>query len=235
MRDSWRHFTAEFIGTFALVFLGGAAIVNAKATDGLGVLGVAVTHGIALAVMISATMRISGHLNPAVTLGVWVTGRIEPMMAGVYIVAQLLGAMLGVYALKALLPADQFLAAHDTMQEIAGSVTFGQALVMEFLATFFMVFVVFGTLVDRAAPHIAGLAIGLAYAAGLLAIGPLTGGSLNPARSFGPAVVAGNYTGQFVYWLGPCLAGIAAALLHDALFSHRSPEPPNHGAIRPTN
>jgi MIP family channel proteins len=236
VKDAWRHFAAEFIGTFALVFLGGAALAASKITDSvtLGPLGVALTLGFTYAVMVSATMRISGHLNPAVTLGFVATRRIDPMMAGVYLVAQLLASILAVYTLQATLPPDLFAAAHGTLQEIDATVTFGQATILELIATFVLVFVVFGTAVDKTAPHIAGLAIGLAYAAGLLAIAPFTGGSLNPARTFGPAVVANNYTGQFVYWLGPCLGGTLAALLYNFLFVRRSREPYDHGAVEPT-
>ena len=92
MRDAIRHFMAEFIGIFALVFIGGGAIMSAR-TGGIGLIEAALAHGLVLAVMVTATMRVSGHLNPAVTLGFLATRRIEPMMAGVYIIAQLLGAI----------------------------------------------------------------------------------------------------------------------------------------------
>src|SRR5512132_2317236 len=105
MRDSLRHFVAEFIGTFALVFVGGASIAA-----GGGLVGVALAHGIILAVMVSALMRISGHFNPAVTVGFLAARRIEPMMAGVYIAAQILGAMAAAYALKMAVPAEVFAA-----------------------------------------------------------------------------------------------------------------------------
>src|SRR6059058_6585737 len=101
MRDSLRHFVAEFVGTFALVFVGGAAIMMAQ--QGVGSLGtVAAAHGLILAIMVSAAMRISGHFNPAVTLGFLATRRIQPLMAAVYVVAQLLGAMAAAYLTKAL-------------------------------------------------------------------------------------------------------------------------------------
>src|SRR5467141_4136513 len=102
MRDSWRHFAAEFIGIFGLVFVGGAAIMSAALANVNGLLIAAIAHGLILALMVTATMRISGHLNPAVTIGFLVTKRIEPMMATVYIIAQLLGAAVAAYALKAI-------------------------------------------------------------------------------------------------------------------------------------
>src|ERR1700750_1597279 len=96
-----------------------------------------------------------------------------------------------------------------------------QAIGLEAIATFFLVFVVFGTAVDPRAPKVGGFAIGLTVTAGILAIGPLTGGSMNPARSFGPAIVTHIFEGQTAYWIGPLLGGIAAALLYDRLFLPR--------------
>jgi MIP family channel proteins len=234
MRDSWRHFAAEFIGIFALVFVGGASIMAAATSHNTnGLLVAALAHGIILAIMVTATMRISGHLNPAVTLGFLVTRRIEPTMAIVYIIAQLLGAAVAAYALKAIFPVDVAVAARLGGQSISGDISAGQAILCEAIATFFLVFVVFGTAVDPAAPKVGGFAIGLAVTAGILAIGPLTGGSMNPARSFGPAVASGVLEGQLIYWIGPIIGGIAAALLYDGLFLRRGKEPVDHGAVRP--
>src|SRR6476646_6254618 len=105
MKDAWRHFTAEFIGTFALVFIGGATILTTPMLQMQAiVLNIALAHGLILAILVSATMRISGHLNPAVTAGFLVTKRIEPMMAVVYWIAQFTGAIIAAYVLKALYP-----------------------------------------------------------------------------------------------------------------------------------
>src|SRR6476469_7038396 len=151
MRDSWRHFAAEFIGIFALVFVGGAAIMTSQMAHSENVLlAVAAAHGIGLSVMVTATMRISGHLNPAVTLGFLAARRIEPMMAMLYIVAQLLGALLAAYALKALFPSEVATATRLGGQALALDVTFTKGVFAEAIATFFLVFAVFGTAVD---PH----------------------------------------------------------------------------------
>jgi MIP family channel proteins len=234
MRDSWRHFAAEMVGIFALVFVGGGAIMSTKLSNGVDVLlTVAIAHGLILGIMITATMRISGHLNPAVTIGFLVTRRIEPMMAMLYIVAQLLGATLAAYALKATFPAAVAAGTRVGGQAISLDVSMGHAIVLEAIATFFLVFVVFGTAVDPAAPKVGGYAIGLTVAADILAIGPLTGASMNPARSFGPAVASGIFEAQAVYWIGPIIGGIAAALLYDGLFLRRGKEPHDHGAVRP--
>jgi aquaporin Z len=183
--------------------------------------------------MVTATMRISGHLNPAVTIGFLVTRRIEPLMAAIYICAQLLGAIAAAYALKATVPADLFAATRGGGQAIALDVTAWQAFFLESIATFFLTFVVFGTAVDPNAPKVGGFAIGLTVGADILAIGPLTGASMNPARSLGPALTSGIFEGQVVYWTGPIVGSIVAALLYDLLFLRRGPELPLHGAVRP--
>jgi MIP family channel proteins len=234
MRDSWRHFTAEFIGTFALVFIGGGTIITTPMLQMQAiVLNIAFAHGLILALLVTATMRISGHLNPAVTAGFLVTRRIEPIMAVVYWIAQILGAIIAAYALKWLYPASVATVTRLGGQSISNDVTFLQAVALEAIATFLLVFVVFATAVDPKAPKVGGFAIGLTVTADILAIGPLTGGSMNPARSFGPALVTHIFEGQAVYWIGPLLGGIVAALLYDRLFLPRGPEPVDHGAIDP--
>jgi MIP family channel proteins len=234
MRDAIRHFTAEFVGIFALVFVGGASIMMAQHTNAASpVLVVATAHGLILAIMVTATMRISGHLNPAVTMGFLVARRIEPMMAAIYVCAQVLGAIAASYALKATVPAEMFMAARGGGQSIASDVTATQGFFLELIATFFLTFVVFGTAVDPDAPKVGGFAIGLTVAADILAIGPLTGGSMNPARSLGPAIASGIFEGQVVYWAGPIVGSIIAALLYDMLFLRRGSDLPLHGAVRP--
>ncbi len=220
MRDTWRHFTAEFVGTFALVFIGGGTIITSPLVQSQAtVLSVALAHGLILALLVSATMAISGgHLNPAVTTGFLVTRRIDPMMAVIHWIAQFLGAIIAAYMLKALYPAN---VANLTLlggQRISADTTLLQAIALEAIGTFFLVFVVFGTAVDKRGPKLGGMAIGLTIAADILAIGPLTGASMNPARSFGPAVVTHVFEGQTAYWVGPILGGIVAALLYDRLF-----------------
>lgn len=234
MRDSLRHFVAEFVGTFALVFVGSGSIIAATANRMESALIVAaLAHGTILAVMVSATMRISGHFNPAVTVGFLAARRIEPLMAGVYIAAQIVGAILAAYALKALLPEVLTEATRIGGQSIALETSAGQAIGLEAIATFFLTFVIFGTAVDPKSPRIGGLAIGFTLAACIFAIGPFTGGSLNPARSLGPAVASGVFEGQAVYWIGPLVGALAAALLYDTLFIRRDREPVDHGAVRP--
>jgi len=219
---------------FAFVFVGSAAIMSARMSQSPAALvEIALAHGLTMAVMVSATMRISGHINPAVTLGLLVTRRIEPMMAALYIVAQILGAIAAGYALKATFPEAVFVATRGGGQSIALDITGGQAFLLEAIATFFLVFVIFGTVVDLRGPKIGGLAIGFVIAADILAIGPLTGASMNPARSFGPAVASGVYEAQLLYWFAPITGAVVAALLYEFLFMRRGREPVDHGELRP--
>src|SRR5512143_376327 len=234
MKDAWRHFAAEFIGTFALVFIGGGAIITRPMLQvQAAVVNIAFAHGLILALMVTATMRISGHLNPAVTAGFLVTRRIEPMMAVVYWIAQITGAISAADMLEALYPAKIVGATRLGGQAISADITMVQASALEAIATLFLVFVVFGTAVDPRGPKVGGCAIGLTVTAGILGIGPLTGGSMNPARSFGPALVMQVFEGQTAYWIGPLLGGIVAALLYDKLFLRREREPVDHGAVAP--
>jgi aquaporin TIP len=234
MLDAWRHFIAEFIGTFALVFVGSGAIMVARMSGSqAGLIEVAFAHGLILAVMVSALMRISGHFNPAVTIAFIATRRIEPMMASVYVLAQLIGAVVAGYALKASYPEAVFVATRGGGQAVALDVTGTQAFILEMIATFFLVFVIYGTVVDQRGQKIGGLAIGFVIAADILAIGPLTGASMNPARSFGPAVASGVFEAQLLYWAAPIVGALIAALLYEYLFMRRGREPVDHGELKP--
>ena len=226
MKETWRHFVAEFVGTFALVFIGSGAIMAGAIPGFGGLINIAMAHGLILALLVTATMNVSGHLNPAVTAGFLVTKRIDALMAVVHWVAQFTGAIIAAYALKLLFPSEVQSITRLGGQSIASNVTLLQAVVLEAIATFFLVFVVFGTAVDPRAPKVGGFAIGLTIAADILAIGPLTGASMNPARSFGPAVVTGIFEGQTAFWVGPLVGGVAAALLYDKLFIGRQEPSP---------
>jgi MIP family channel proteins len=210
-----RNFIAEFVGTFALVFIGGGAIMMVQQTaNPAGLLPVALAHGLILALMVSATMNVSGgHLNPSVTIGLLIARRIGVTLAGVHLVAQLTGAVVAAMALKWTMPGALFLAARGGGQSVALDITLTQAIGLEAIATFFLMFVIYGTAVNSEAPRLGGMAIGLTIGADILAIGPLTGGSMNPARSFGPAVASGIWEAQIVYWIGPILGAMVAALL----------------------
>lgn len=230
MRDSARHFLSEFIGTFALTFIGSAAIMQA-AQGGGNLVAVALAHGLVLSVFVSAFMHIGAHFNPAVTIGLLVVRRIEPVMAGLYVVAQVAGATAAAFTLKATFPAALFAATRGGGQSVSLDVSSGQAFVLEMIATMFLVWAVFGTAVDHRAPRIGGFGVGLTYALSMLAIGNMTGASLNPARSFGPAFASGIYEAQGIYWLAPITGGIIAAWIYDKFLLTDDPEPVDHGAI----
>ncbi len=236
MRHALRHFIAEFIGTFALVFIGSLSLMMAQGTNAppsVGLLIVALANGIVMAVMVTSLMRISGHFNPAITAGLMIARRIEGYMAGIYLAGQLLGAITAAFLLKVLVPIGLFTATRGGGQVIALDVTGAQAFGLEMIATFFLVWVVFGTAIDSRAPRVGGLAIGMSVTMGILATGPLTGGSMNPARAVGPAIATGIYEGQMIFWAGPIVGGLLAGLLYDQLFLRRSVEPVDHGAIEP--
>jgi aquaporin Z len=221
-----RRLTAEALGTFGLVFVGAAVVVvnGGFPNSGIGLLGIALAHAVVLSVMITATMTISGgHLNPAVTVGLLAARRIDAVSAVAYIITQLVAACAAAYLVKLLLPPN---AVRDTMlgvPVIASSVTAGQAIGLELILTFFLVSAVFGTAVSPDAPRVAGFGIGLVLLFDILVGGPLTGAAMNPARAFGPAAVSGEWVGQLVYWIGPILGALLAALLWESVLLPRTP------------
>ena len=226
MATTWQRCLAEAIGTFALIFIGaGAIIANVLPGGGSGLLGIAFAHGLVLAVVVTATMNISGgHINPAVTVGLWSARKIDSKHALLYIVAQLVGAVLGAMTLKALYPGAAAAAVGLGTPVPAHGVTFLTAVAVEAVLTFFLVLAVFGTAVDHRAPKVGGFAIGLVLVFDILAGGPLTGASMNPARTFGPALVSNTWTEHLVYWIGPILGGLVAAIVYSRLLAVPDPE-----------
>jgi len=217
---------AEFIGTFALVFVGVGAIHHVGALPGnAGLLGVALAHGFTIAVMVSATAGISGgQLNPAVTLGLLVGGKMDLPRSAAYWIAQLAGAAVAGFILLFVFAGQtdpekgsvlaQTIVANGTPNLAPRGVSAMQGIVVEAILTFFLVFVVYGTAVDARAPRIGGLAIGLTVALDILFGGPFTGAAMNPARTFGPALASGHWNNQLIYWVGPLLGGALAGLVY---------------------
>jgi MIP family channel proteins len=219
MRNTLRPLVAEFIGVFILTFAGCGAIVANTYRDGtVGLLGIAVAHGLALAIAVSATMSTSGgHINPAITLGLWSVGRIDARKAGLYLIAQLLGATAAAFAVRGLFPEMAGTVAALGTPRLATDITLVQGIVIEAILTFFLAFAVMGTAVDPTGPKIGGFGIGLTVTLGILAGGTMTGGAMNPARAFGPALVSGTWIGQIVYWIGPILGAIAAMQVYERM------------------
>lgn len=210
---------AEAFGTFLFFFVGAGSVVlgdylAANGETGPGLLGVALAHGLALAVLVSALGAVSGgHFNPAVTLGVWIMGRITLARAALYVVAQLVGGLGAGLALKTVF-ADSWQASNIGAPALGAGISPVVGIGIEAVLTALLVLVVIGTAVDARGPKIGGLAIGLAVAADILVGGPLTGAAMNPARWFGPAVAAGAYADWYVWWIGPAIGAAVAALVY---------------------
>jgi MIP family channel proteins len=224
MYTTFQKFAAEFLGTFALVFFGAGAICADRylqSSGGIGLLGIALAHGLAIAIMVSALGHISGgHFNPAVSIGFWVTKRIGTMEAFLYWAAQILGGMAAAFLLKAVIPEETWRAVALGTPELVRDFSRLSAMLLEAVASFFLVLVFFATLVDDRGTFrsIAGFGIGLTITLGILVIGPFTGAAMNPARAFGPALASNHWTNWGVYWIGPLAGGFLAGLFYDTLY-----------------
>ncbi len=211
--DYLRRGFAEFIGTFALVFVAAGSLVNSD------VLTSAIAYGLVIAVFVTAFAGISGgHFNPAVTFGFLVTRRIAPTMAAFYWAVQLLGAALAALLLRWIFPPlkSVFLGA----PQLNGTIDTGKGVVIEATLTFFLVLVVFATLVDPkgAFDKVAGLAIGFTILLDATMGSRLTGAAMNPARAFGPELVSGHWTTFWIWYVGPLAGGAFAAALYELLY-----------------
>ena len=227
MYNKPQKLVAEFIGTFALIFFGVGSICadqflrsSSNGQIGLGLLGIALAHGLAIGIMVSSLGHISGgHFNPAITIGFWVTRKFSTFDTLAYWIAQLAGGVAAAYLLR-LLPVDVWGPVQLGTPALASGISTMTGMIFEAVMTFFLVFVVFATAVDEkgAFNKIAGFAIGLSITIGALFGGPFTGAALNPARAFGPALAANHWTNHGVYWIGPLAGGVAAGWLYDAVF-----------------
>ena len=213
---------AEFIGTFGLIFMGaGAIIVGAGRT---GLVGIALAHGLAIFLGVSFSGHISGgHLNPAVTAAFMATGRMKTNVGLAYMASQLLGGIAAAIILLIVTPGGLSAGAKLGTPEPGPGMGQFHALLVEFILTFFLVFVIFGTGVDPRSPAraIFPFCVGMAITMDILVGGPLTGGSMNPARSFGPALVGRHWNAHWVYWVGPILGGICAGILYDKVLMEK--------------
>jgi MIP family channel proteins len=225
MKSIGEQAVAEFLGTFALVFIGAGSVVIAIGNGGgyVGLVGVALAHGLVLAVFVSNLGHVSGaHFNPAVTIAVWVGGKIETVRAASYVMAQLIGAVAGAGLLRWVLPEqawrNAFLGA--TLVSHRFGITNAKAVLLEATMTLLLVITVYAVAVDDrgAFTKIAGLPIGLVLVFDILVGGQLTGASMNPARSFGPALVGWKWTDFWVYIIGPVSGAIIAASLYGFVF-----------------
>ncbi|HKB06919.1 MAG TPA: aquaporin [Candidatus Polarisedimenticolia bacterium] len=218
MRIAWRECVAELIGTFALCFIGAGAICTDALTRGqVGLIGIAMAHGLVLSVAVSSTMAISGGmLNPVVTLALKATGRIKDWnQVAQLIVAQFVGAAIAGFFLRSIYPMAVWDRVHLGTPALGNGTTPGMGIFIEAVLTFFLLLAVFGTAVDTRAPKLGGFGIGLTIAFDILMGGPMTGAAMNPARWFGPALASGYWTDWHVYIIGPALGGVIAGVLYD--------------------
>jgi MIP family channel proteins len=213
---------AELVGTFILVFGGtavavGAILARPTAGPAYDSLAVALAFGLALVAVVAAVGHVSGaHVNPAVTLGMAAVGKFPWNYTPVYIGAQLVGAVLGALATWLTFGGPGRTEAKLAATYPAQGVGDLQAFLVEILITFILVFVVMAVATDERAPAaIAPIAVGFALAVGVFIAGPVTGGSVNPARSLGPMLVAGDLTSVWLYILGPIIGGVLGAVLYD--------------------
>jgi aquaporin Z len=224
MSSLLRRSIAEAVGTFGLVFIGVGSVATTFYPDAKwGTLSVALAHAVVLSVMITSTMAISGgHLNPAVSIALLAARRTNARTVVAYIVAQLVGAVIAAYAVHALYPVSVMRAAMGGAPKLANSVSLGQGIAMEAILTFFLVSAVFGTCVNAEAPKVGGFGVGLVLLFDILVGGPLTGAAMNPARAFGPALVAGQWTAHIVWWIGPIVGGLVAAAVWEYVLLRRT-------------
>ena len=209
-----RRLVAEGIGTFFLVLIGpGAVMVNAYSGGAIGHAGVALAFAFVVTAIVYALGHLSGaHINPAVTIGFWSGRRFPGREVGPYVVAQLLGAIGASAFLRGVLGPVGHVGA------TLPSLPLGAAFAVEWLLSFVLMFVIMAVATDeRATNGFAGVAVGLTVGFCALTGGPLTGASMNPARSFGPALVGGIWTAHWIYWVAPITAMVAAARLYDFL------------------
>ena len=226
---TWRAVLAELIATLLFVFVGAGSVVAVVGVlgsnpgfqgDPAALAAIAFAHGLAIALLVAGTARISGgHINPAVTFGAVITGRMKLSTGVLYVGAQLAGAVVGALLLEAAVLGEfeANLGAHSLNLDVLDGK--GAGVLVEAVLTFVLVFTVFATAIDpRGMANIAPIAIGLAVLVDHFVGVPLTGASMNPARSFGPALVADAWDNHWVYWVGPLAGGGIAALVYYLTF-----------------
>jgi aquaporin TIP len=213
--DYFRRAAGEFVGTFALVFIGVGSLIYGN------IVGVAFAHGLVIAVMASAVGHITGgHFNPAVTLGFLVTRRMAASLAALYMIVQVGAATLAALVLKWVLPNAAYDGVNGGAPSLQNGLNGGQGVVVEAILTFFLLWVIFATAADPRGTfkQIAGLAIGFTIVLDILMGGGLTGAAMNPARSLGPEIVSGNWDDWWVYIIGPFCGGVIAAVIYEVLY-----------------
>ena len=223
MSQALRRYAAEACGTFALVAIGPGAVMVAAKTHAFGHMGIALAFGLAVTLIVASSGHLGGaHVNPAVTIGFWSVRRFPGREVVPYILAQCLGATAAAALLSWVLgPVGDFGAT-------VPSLPLAQSFVVELGYTGLLGFVIMGVATDERTPTaVAPFAIGITIFAGALVTGPLTGGSFNPARTLGPAIVGGIWTVHWLYWAAPVFGAVLGMHLYDALRTSNAPRSPS--------
>ena len=208
-------FLVEIVGTFILVYAIASAATVYSGSGQLGVIGIGLVHALVLTAIIYAIGYRSGaQVNPAVTIGMLVAGKIKGKEAAVYITAQIIGAVIGAAVVYTIFGPE--MSASVTLPSEDNVV---RALILETVMTFTLVYVVLATTTSKnfSIAPLAGVAIGFTLGLNVMFGGAITGGSLNPARSFGPALIMGNFSYHWIYWVAPIVGGLIAAGVYKAL------------------
>ena len=227
--NKYSKYIAEILGTLLIVFIGAGAICAAdsvKMVDAQGVPVWAITvFGFVIVAVVYATSYISGsHINPAVTISYWATGRMHAGTAAYYIMSQMAGAVMAAYFLKILFP-DAVSTVYLGTCTLGEGVVFWKAALIECVVTFLFVFTIYATAVDkRTSKLLAGVALGLVFLFGVSVSTTISGGALNPVRVFGPAVVSDHFDYHYVWWVGPVSGAVAAGFLYGKVFKQKSEE-----------
>ncbi|MFQ5975734.1 MAG: MIP/aquaporin family protein [Candidatus Hydrothermarchaeales archaeon] len=211
-----KRYLAEAVGTFCLVFAGTGAMIVDSVTGKLGLLGISVVFGVVVGVMVYSLARISGaHINPAVTLGLASVKRFPKKEVPYYVFFQLVGASLAslfLFVIFGDLGRKSYFGATLVNPVFGWQIAFA----MEVVMTFFLMFAIMGTTTREDIPYsVWGVAIGGTVSLDVFLGGPISGASMNPARTFGPSIVSGNFAFHWLYWLAPILGAVIAALLYE--------------------
>jgi len=222
----WKCLGAEFLGTALLMFFGIGCVLKLEeeAVKGLSFVGIALCWGFTVATLVQALGGVSCDINPAVTLASLVTGKIPIVKAVMYILIQCLGALAGTSLLKAVTPDS--VEGNWGVTQLAAGVTPIQGCMIEIVSTFVLVFTAF-SVNDENRKDVKGsvpLAIGLCVGAIVMCSGPLTGASLNPARSLAPSIIAGHFDNHWIYWVGPMVGAMTGGVLYQNVFRQLRPD-----------
>jgi MIP family channel proteins len=240
----FRKIAAEFLGTFAIVFIGAGAIcadryLQSQGQTAFGLVGVALAYGFGVAAMVSALAHVSGaHLNPAVTAGVWVMRRLDTLHSIFYVLAQLLGSIAAAYLLTAVLPESAWMTDGLGTPDLAPDVTRWRGMAIAGVLAAVIVFVYFATIIDESGAFrkLGGLAVGLTVTAVVLLGAPFVGASApNPARALGTALASRHWHNHGVFWIGPLFGGIIAAVIYERLFLGDQPPPDSESENAPVS